>query len=153
MTPATTLEVRVSHRFKASPERVFDAWLDTRMLARWMAGPAVRDEEIVHLELDPRVGGTFSFKVLRDGEEIDHVGEYREIDRPRRLVFTWAIGERSADDEPVTVEIEPLDEGCVLHLVHPIQPEWAEYAPRTERGWTHMLGKLDEALGREGAGG
>lgn len=39
---------------------------------------------------DASAGGRFSFLVLRGGEEIDHVGEYIALERPRRLAFTWA---------------------------------------------------------------
>jgi len=51
-----------------------------------MFGPAIRDEEIVHLALAPKVGGSFSFLVTRNGEDIEHVGKYLEIVRPSRLV-------------------------------------------------------------------
>ena len=88
MSTAPRINVRVTRRYTAPPERVFDAWLDAEMIGKWMFGPALRDEEIVRLSLDARVGGSFSFVVRRQGEEIDHMGEYLEIDRPRRLVFT-----------------------------------------------------------------
>ncbi|WP_335342470.1 SRPBCC domain-containing protein [Polycladomyces zharkentensis] len=66
------------------------------MIGKWMFGPAhpEREEEVVRISLDPRVGGSFSFVVRRQGQEMDHVGEYLEIERPRRLVFTWGGGER-----------------------------------------------------------
>lgn len=94
MSTAPRINVRVTRRYTAPPERVFDAWLDAEMIGKWMFGPALRDEEIVRLSLDARVGGSFSFVVRRQGEEIDHMGEYLEIDRPRRLVFTWGYGWR-----------------------------------------------------------
>jgi len=53
----------VSHAFDMSAERVFDAWLDPEMIGRFMFGPALREETVIHLKLDPRVGGAFSFKV------------------------------------------------------------------------------------------
>ncbi|HEX6930173.1 MAG TPA: SRPBCC family protein, partial [Gammaproteobacteria bacterium] len=110
------IEVRVTQNFNASPEQVFDAWLDPAMLERWMFGPDVRDEEIVRLSLDARAGGRFSFIVRRDGDEIDHVGEYLEIDRPRRLVFTWGIAGVSVDESRVTIDITPRDGGSELSL-------------------------------------
>jgi uncharacterized protein YndB with AHSA1/START domain len=88
--------VKITQTFHVIAELVFDAWLDTSVLEKWMFGPAVRDEEIVHLELDPKVGGKFSFLVRRQGEEIDHVGQYFEIDSPRRLIFTWVSWVRTA---------------------------------------------------------
>jgi uncharacterized protein YndB with AHSA1/START domain len=56
---------RVTRRFSAAPERVFDAWLDPEMIGRWMFGPALRDEEVLRIAVDARIGGSFSFVVRR----------------------------------------------------------------------------------------
>jgi uncharacterized protein YndB with AHSA1/START domain len=88
MTTKTPIQVCVTRRFDAAPDRVFDAWLNPELIRAWMFGPAVRGEEVVRITNDPRVGGSFSFVVRRQGEEINHVGEYLEIQRPWRLVFT-----------------------------------------------------------------
>ena len=147
MTTKAPVSVRVTRRYAASAERVFDAWLDPAMIGRWMFGPAIRDEEVLRLQVDARVGGGFSFLVRRGGQEIDHVGTYREIDRPRRLVFSWGIEGESRDESRVVIEIAPLESGCELTLTHEMDPKWAEYAARTEAGWTRMLEALDRALG------
>src|SRR5690606_856869 len=119
---------------------------DPALLGRWMFGPNVRDEEIVRLALDARVGGRFSFVVRRDGEIIDHVGKYLEIERPRRLVFTWGITGVSVDESRVVIEIHPRDDGCEFTLLHELDPDWADYAERTQAGWTHMLDALAKLL-------
>lgn len=136
--------VRITQTFHAIPELVFDAWLDTAMLENWMFGPNVREEEIIHLNLEPRVGGRFSFLVRRQGEEIDHIGQYLEIDAPRRLIFTWGIV--GSDNSTVAVEIAGDDKGCELILTHYLHPDWADYVEKTRQGWTFMLGKLTEVL-------
>jgi len=46
----------------------------------------------------------------------------------------------------VTIEIAPRGEGCELTLTHRIDPAWAEYAERTQQGWTLITGKLADAL-------
>lgn len=140
------VEVRVTRHFNASPERVFDAWLDPIMLGRWMFGPEVRDEEVLRLALDARVGERFSFVVRRDGETIDHVGEYLEIARPRRLAFTWGIAGVSVDESRVVIDIEPTGAGCDFTLTHELDADWADYADRTQAGWTHMLDALAKVL-------
>jgi len=139
--------VRVTRRFDAAPGRVFDAWLDAEMIGRWMFGPSLRDEEVVRIALDARVGGSFSFVVRRQGQEIDHIGEYREIIRPRRLVFTWGIAQDKPDMSRVIVDIVALASGCELTLTHELHPDWADYASRTEAGWTKMLAALAATLG------
>ncbi len=139
---APAIEVRVTQQFTAAPERVFDAWLDTKMIGQFMFGPQLRDEEIVRLTLDGRVGGRFSFVVRRQGQEIDHIGRYLEIDRPRRLVFTWAVAPDKEDASRVIVEITPAGTGCELTLTHEMGAEWADYRGRVTEGWTKMLGAL-----------
>jgi uncharacterized protein YndB with AHSA1/START domain len=144
MQTGSDIKVRVVHRFKAAPERVFDAWLSPEFIGQWMFGAKLRDEEILRIAIDARVGGSFSFLVRRQGEEIDHAGRYLEIDRPRRLAFTWGIG--SGDSSRVVIDIVPLETGCELTLTHELHPDWVDYAERTEAGWTKMLGALTAVL-------
>ncbi|MGC4013984.1 MAG: SRPBCC domain-containing protein [Luteolibacter sp.] len=138
--------VKVVRRYQASAEKVFDAWLDPAMLARWMFGPDVRDEEIVRLTLEAWVGGRFSFVVKRGDQEIDHVGQYLEMERPERLKFTWGIAGVSVDESWVTLEIVADGDACELTLTHELDPAWSDYADRTKQGWTMMCGKLAEVL-------
>jgi uncharacterized protein YndB with AHSA1/START domain len=133
----------VLHHFSVSAERVFDAWLDVTLLGRWMYGPAVRDERIVRLQLDPRVGGKFSFVVDRQGTEVDHVGEYLEIERPHLLVFSWATRDRLPETSRVIVEIMPLGQGCDVKLTHVMEAEWAAYVDKATGAWTKMLTALE----------
>ena len=145
----STVRTRVTRRFSASAERVFDAWLDPGKVMQWMSVTHRHgiSGQMVRAEIDARVGGAFSFVDLRDGEEVDHVGEYLEIDRPRRLVFTWSIPKLSPDADRVIVEIEPLESGCELTLTCEMHPNWAEYAPQTEKGWTMLVDAIAEVLG------
>lgn len=141
------MNARVSRRIDAPAERVFDAWLTRSMIDRWLFGPAVRDEEIVRISIDPRVGGAFSFVVNRQGQEIDHIGKYLEIERPRRLVFTWAVaGEKTGSR--VGIEIAPTasDLGCELTLTHEMHPDWASFVSKVEEAWTKMLEGLARAV-------
>lgn len=139
-------DVRVSRWFDASPERVFDAWLAPDLIRKWMFGPALRDEEVLRVELDARVGGTFSFLVRRQGELVDHVGRYLEIDRPRRLAFTWGTDRDPPDSSRVGIDIVRLENGAELTLTHRLHADWADYADRVEAAWTKMLDALDETL-------
>ena len=136
------VNVRVTRRFSASPERIFDAWLDPEMIGRWMFGSAVRDEEIVRITIEARVGGSFSFVVRRQGQEIDHVGKYREMDRPRRLAFTWGIVGESEDESLVIIDIVPLETGSELTLTHEMDSKWADYTDSAKASWSKMLDAL-----------
>ncbi len=137
MTAETPVQVRVARRFTASPERVFDAWLDPEKAGKFLY--ATEEGEMVRVEIDARVGGRYSIVERRDGQDVEHTGEYLEIDRPRRLVFTLQVPFYSQEIDRVTVEIEPADGGCELTLTTATSPEWAK---QTGEGWKMILGSL-----------
>ncbi|RYZ35980.1 MAG: SRPBCC domain-containing protein [Myxococcaceae bacterium] len=146
MTPHLPVKLSITHRFKASAERVFDAWLDPSKTRHWLFVTRP-NTPLVRSEIDARVGGTFCFADLRDGEEVEHVGEYLEIDRPRRLVFTLCVPKYSQDKDRLTVDIVPLGTGCELTLTHEMGPEGEPWRERTTKGWTHLVAGLDAWLG------
>ncbi len=142
------VKATASQRFSVPAERVYDAWLSPEWIGRWMFGPKVRNERIVRLGTEPRVGGKFSFVVDRGGTEIDHVGIYLVLDRPRRLVFTWSTRESLPATSRVTVDLTPLDDAgaCELTLTHEMGAEWASFVDRTTGAWRKMLDTLAAAL-------
>lgn len=144
--PAKAITVRVTRRFTASAERVFDAWLDVERARRFLF--ATHTGQVVRAEIDPRVGGRFLFVDRRDGEDVEHFGTYLEIDRPRRLVFTFGVTGAEGETR-VTITIRPLDDarseaGCELTLTHDGVPE--EYADRTESGWATVIEGITRTL-------
>src|SRR3978361_461350 len=97
-------QVVVTKHYDATPEQVFDAFLDVETARRFLFAPATG--EMIAAEIDPRVGGRFSFTDRRpDMGDVLHTGEYLEIDRPRRLVFTFGVPQFNPGYPRVTVEI------------------------------------------------
>jgi uncharacterized protein YndB with AHSA1/START domain len=136
------VEVRVIHRFRTSRERVFDAWLDPEKAGKWLFATA--SGQMVRVEIDARIGGSFVFVDRRDGEDIEHVGKYLEIDRPRHLAFTFSVPKYSKESTRVTIDIVQLEVGCELTLLH--ENVLQDYSSRTEAGWTNILGRLEVTL-------
>lgn len=144
MSTEKNVSVHVTRRFNISPERVFDAWLDPRKACGFLfATPSGR---IVRVDIDPRVGGSFVIVDRRDGDDVAHIGEYMEIIRPRRLVFTFSVPKFSAQRTLVTIDIVPSGSGCELTLTH--EDVIPEYASGTEAGWNLILDALDAMLSK-----
>jgi uncharacterized protein YndB with AHSA1/START domain len=136
-------DIVVRHRYRAAPEQVFDAWL-TPAKARCFAF-ATPDGEMIRAEIDARVGGRFNFTDRRpDMGNVEHVGEYEVIDRPRRLVFTFAVPQYDPAYTRVTLEFAAVDGGCEVTLTHEGVPP--EYAEQTPKGWEMILANLEAAL-------
>ena len=134
--------VRIARLVPASVEDAFAAWTRPELVARWFApGEAT----VGAADLDVRVGG--AWRVRMDGPEgTTYVceGRYREIDPPRRLVFTWdwAEGEHRMDrDTVVTVTFEEADGGTRVVVLHEGLPS-PEQAEGHTVGWTMALDQL-----------
>jgi glutathione S-transferase len=81
--------LRLERTFEAPRERVFDAWVDPELLRRWWASQP--DWTSPAAEVDLRVGGAYRLSMQGpEGPAHSVVGEYREVERPARLVYTWS---------------------------------------------------------------
>ena len=92
---------------------------------------------------EPRPGGLYRVEVIPGNTA---VGEFVELDPPRRLVFTWGWEPGGAGTLPVgssTVEIELVPEGggTLLRFSHRELPN-AEAAEKHAHGWDHYLERL-----------
>jgi uncharacterized protein YndB with AHSA1/START domain len=140
----------VRHRYDAAPEKVFDAFLDPAVARRFLFATATG--EMIVAEVDPRVGGRFTFTDRRpDMGDVAHVGEYLEIERPRRLVFSFGVPQFDPTMTTVSIDIRPDGAGCELTLTHEgVTPEWRD---GTADGWARILAGLLPAYdGVVGAG-
>jgi len=151
---SSPVTVRVSHRFTAPAERVFDAWLTPNQASRFFF--ATRTGNIMRCQIDARVGGEFLVTDRRpqaDGDEsvfdAEHHGTYLEIQRPERLVFNLSVSAFSIEPTRVTIEIAPASpNACELTLTHELGDSnmARAYEQQTRLGWTKMLEKLEREL-------
>lgn len=135
------LLLRIRCAIRAPRERVFEMLTTPDELAGWW-GP--RDFTTPAIELDLRVGGVYRFSMKPPGGEVFHLsGEFREIDRPRRLVYTFRWDEPTADDRETVVSLELGERGKVTELSL-LQGRFSteERLSLHRRGWTESLEKL-----------
>lgn len=142
MIDESKVTVSVSRHFEASPERIFDAWLDPEKAGRFLFKTATG--EMQRVEIDSHVGGAYCIVERRNGVDAAHTGKYLELERPRRLVFT--LEDTSGfQDTVVAIEIVPADSGCELTLTH--EGVLQEYKDKVKDGWTMIVGSLANATG------
>ena len=136
--------LRIERVFPATADRVFRAWTDPVMAARWLS--PVGHAEVV---ADVRPGGTFSIVMVGDGRRIEHTGEYLDVEPPRLLRFTWRSPYTGPEPSVVTVELFAVPEGVRLVLTHSSLPD--EAVASHEGGWGSMLERLSSVLTRDRA--
>src|SRR5262245_54371067 len=75
---------------KAPAERIFEALTNSTERVKWWS--AEGRFRITHAESDLRPGGKWTMRGIGMGDKpLTVTGEYREIERPRLLVFTWLL--------------------------------------------------------------
>jgi uncharacterized protein YndB with AHSA1/START domain len=141
MTASVALVVR--RAIRASAERIFDAWTEPEHLRAWW-GP--RPVTCSGAEVDLRVGGRYRIaNALPDGSTLIIEGEFREIERPRKLVYTWHmgnIGDAAGESSLVTVRLEPRGDTTEVIIVHENVPSVAARDSH-EEGWNGCLDGLE----------
>ena len=138
--------VRIRRRMRATAEQIFDLWTRPELMVRWMSPfPGAVD---CKASCDLRPGGAFSLVMSSEVSRREVSGTYVQIDRPRKLVFTW-IGPLTNDvNTLVTVELDPRGDETDLVLTHERLPTSAILEGHT-KGWGVILDHLADALSKD----
>jgi uncharacterized protein YndB with AHSA1/START domain len=131
--------VTVRREIAARAEDLFDAWLDGQSLATWFNPCGARE---IRAETDPRVGGTFRIVMVDDESSMVHTGTYQEIDRPRRLVFTWSSAATQDRDSIVTVTFQPTSTGSTVVEIQQVGLPDDDARTSHHAGWSDVLREL-----------
>lgn len=139
----TDLTVAVNKTIHAPIERVFDAWLDPKMLAQFMTPmPGMPESDVKN---EPQEGGSFTIIMHAGDDDLPHTGTYLEIDRPNKLVFSW-VSHCSVDGSTVTLDFTRLDgDKTNISLSH---VKFIDEGTRSdhEGGWSNILDKLNDVM-------
>lgn len=142
MEPMARVTVEAKRHINAAAEKVYDAWLDPQTAGKWLF--ATPTGQMMRVEIDPVAGGKFVFVDRRDGEDVEHVGEYLVLERPRKIVFNVTVPKYSSTETRVDVGIEPSEGGCEVTLLH--DGVFEDFARRTAQGWLQVLADLETSL-------
>ncbi len=135
----TELSLTVTRRINQPAKKIFDAWLNPEMMAKYM----VPDDgfTVPRAEIDAKVGGRFMFIVKKD-KETPHAGTYLAIDRHSKIAFTWE-SPFAADGSVVTLLFTPAGEAATD--VELTQVKFTSESSRDghKKVWTSILATLD----------
>lgn len=146
--------VRITREFQAGIEDVWRMWTDPEHFASWY-GPMGMSVPVA--EMDLNVGGTRKICMARGEMKMWFTGVYKEIDAPRRLVYTEAMcqedgtlippsamGMPEGTPDITEVIVDLVEDGDVtrMTMVHAGVPEGSP----GEGGWNQAFDKLAERL-------
>jgi uncharacterized protein YndB with AHSA1/START domain len=98
-------EIVIVREFRAPKALVFEMWTKAKHVPRWYPCSTLT---MTVCEMDVRVGGQWRWvqRSIADGTEHALSGEYREVVRPNRLVFTQRYEPMPGSDHLVTLTFE-----------------------------------------------
>ena len=142
-----TNTIRLHRVFRATPERIYRAFLDADAMTKWLPPNGFTGK--VH-HMDPKVGGTFkmSFTNFTTGKSHSFGGQYLELVPHERIRYTDNFDDPNLPGEiRVTVTLKAVSCGTEVNIVQEDVPDVIP-AEACYLGWQEsliLLGKLVEA--------
>jgi uncharacterized protein YndB with AHSA1/START domain len=143
--PGDPPRAHVQRIIRAGAQEIFDAWTNPAEMGHWMTPVGT-----ARAEVDLRVGGRFRLLMADEHLSIEHSGEYRVIQPPTLLVFTWRSEFTGMRDTLVTVRLTPRGaDQTELEITHELATE--NEATSHAGGWNQLVSRLAEHVERSGA--
>jgi uncharacterized protein YndB with AHSA1/START domain len=139
--------IRLHRVLRATPERVYRAFLDPEAMAKWLPPNGFTGK--VH-QMDARVGGSYrmSFTNFTTGQSHAFGGEYLELVPNERIRHTDRFDDPNLPGTmEVTITLKPVSCGTEMHIVQEGVPDLIP-AEGCYLGWQEslvLLAKLVEA--------
>jgi len=143
----STNTVKLHRVLRATPERVYRAFLDANAMAKWLPPNGFTGK--VH-QMDAKVGGNWrmSFFNFTTGSEISFGGKYLALVPHERISYTSAFDDKNLPGEMVTsITLAPVSAGVEINIVQEGIPAVIP-TDQCYVGWQQslvLLGQLVEA--------
>ena len=145
MAGSGDLALELRRILPAPPSVVFAAFTDPQKLARWW-GP--RGFTTPSLQIDPRVGATYRIEMQPPaGNPFYVTGEFREVDPPNHLTFTFVWEDPDPDDVDTLVDLSLRD----LDATTEVTLDQGRFTTEARRelhrsGWMDSFDKLEQLV-------
>lgn len=143
--PSEGLRLEIERTLPAAPPVVFAAFTDPNELVKWW-GP--EGFTVPSLEFKPRVGARYRIEMQPPAGGPFHLtGEFRQIDPPARLAFTFVWEPPDPDDVETLAELSFRDLGGSTEVTFTQGPFKTEDRRALHQdGWSDGFDKLERLL-------
>lgn len=149
MTALSRVEIR--RRLDAPCAKVFAAFVDPALVARWLRPSPEIGLRVLHYDF--REGGSYRFAYdVAPGHTVFIGGTYREVSPPHRIVFSWLIeppDEHAGIESLVTVMLTASG-GSTELVIHHDNFGRADAEARHAEGWSGALENLSALVAEAG---
>jgi uncharacterized protein YndB with AHSA1/START domain len=139
-----TYELTLNRTLPATPEEVYDAWLDPNLPCNPWHGSA-------KIEWKPKEGSLWYFLHMSKGElprERPHFGRFVTLQRGKKIQLDWMSYNTRGMESVVTVTLHPKGDETLLTLNHANIPD-DELGRAHEGGWAHFTGLIEQKFAKK----
>ena len=139
------LTLELTRVLPAARSGVFGAFIDPLQLAKWWGPEGFTTPS---LEFQPRVGGRYRIEMQPpEGDRFYLAGEFRELDPPAHLAYTFVWEDPAPDDVDTVVGLSFRDLGEATEVVLTQGPFKTDARHALHRdGWTDSFDKLERLI-------
>jgi uncharacterized protein YndB with AHSA1/START domain len=147
MNDIKTYELTLNRTISATPEEVYDAWLDPNL-------PVNPWHNAKRLDWNVREGGLWYFlHVLDPGKlpgppERAHFGRFSTLQRGKKIQLDWMSWNTRGLESVVTVTLQPKGGETLFTLNHANIPD-DELGHAHEKGWAHLCAGLEQRFAKK----
>lgn len=139
-TELKTIDLKLTKHVKATPEQVYDVWIDAKSPGGPWFGAA-------HVVLNATVGGLFYLCPEHEGKRWPHFGRFVTLERGKTIEHTWMSESTKGLETTVKLTFTAKDGGTQVELVHLGVPD-DEQGRGHQEGWDYVLGCIVERFAR-----
>jgi uncharacterized protein YndB with AHSA1/START domain len=150
ITLPSATEILITRVFDAPADLIFKAYTTPELVKRWWG---FETSEWLVCDVDLRVGGQWRYVIRERGHEVGFHGEFREINRPHRVVTTEVYeGFPDPDGDAAALDVVTLNEvdgvTTMTVLVQHARPEYrdAHLASGMESGMQISYNRLEDLV-------
>ncbi|PFI44648.1 ATPase [Bacillus cereus] len=156
MNNYSKLTLTMVRDFDVAPEEIFEAWINPDMMKKWFFTLEGTNKITKNT---PEVGGSWEIVDHRNGKDYRAIGEYIEMNRPKKLAFTFKMPQFGELEDTITVEIMEKQQGSEMifsqNIIVPHEENWTksdvekalkDYHDGSEHGWNLMFMGLKELV-------
>lgn len=136
----TDTSLTIVRTYNATPEELWELWTAPEKLSQWHHAPGGSAQA----ETDVRVGGAYKI-AMTDQSRWLVFGEFTEVDKPNKLVYSWQWQGYPDEVSQVTVLLKPLDKGTELTLVHE-RLSGPDSVQAHSDGWLGVMENINQCL-------
>jgi uncharacterized protein YndB with AHSA1/START domain len=135
-----TTEITVTRTIPATPEEVYDVWIDPKS----PGGPWYGASKVI---VNVVVDGLFYVAISHEGKNWPHFGRFLKLDRPKVVEHTWMSEPTKGLESVVTVTLEKQGADTLVTLRHSGVPD-DEMGRQHKDGWEWVLGALADSIAK-----